>query len=85
MIILLNFLVLTCESDSCIFQFLNELNLTYQRLTNFTRHSTHSNSIGALGQVFIMSHSYQIYFGFPGSDLNLDCRLRDHATHTQRH
>jgi hypothetical protein len=31
----LNFLVLTCESDSCILQFLNELNLTYQRLTHF--------------------------------------------------
>ena len=25
-----------------------------------------------------MSHSYQTYFGFPGSDLNLDCGLRDH-------
>ena len=29
------FLVLTCESDSCILQFLNKLNLTYQRLTDF--------------------------------------------------
>jgi hypothetical protein len=26
-----------------------------------------------------MSHSYQTYFGFPESDLNLDCRLRDHV------
>ena len=26
-----------------------------------------------LGQVSIVSHSYQTYFGFPGSDLNLDC------------
>ena len=42
------------------------------------RHSTQSNSVGALGQVFIVSHSYQTYFGFPGSDLNLDCGLRDH-------
>jgi len=25
-----------------------------------------------------VSHSYQTYFGFPGSDLNLDCGLRDH-------
>jgi hypothetical protein len=25
-----------------------------------------------------VSHSYQTYFGFPGSDLNLDCRCRDH-------
>ena len=25
-----------------------------------------------------MSHSYQIYFGFLGSNLNLDCGLRDH-------
>jgi len=24
-------------------------------------------------------HSYQTYFGFPGSDLNLDCGLRDHV------
>jgi len=28
-----------------------------------------------------VSHSYQIYFGFPGSDLNLDCGLRDHEVH----
>jgi hypothetical protein len=34
-IFFLNFLVLTCENDSCIFQFLNELNLTYRRLTGF--------------------------------------------------
>jgi hypothetical protein len=34
-ILLLNLLVLTCESDSCILQFLNELNLTYRRLTGF--------------------------------------------------
>ena len=26
-----------------------------------------------------MSHSYQTYFGFPGSDLNFDCGLRDHV------
>jgi len=26
-----------------------------------------------------VSHSYQTYFGFPGSDLNLDCGLRDHV------
>ena len=26
-----------------------------------------------------MSHSYQTYFGFPGSNLNLDCGLRDHV------
>jgi len=43
------------------------------------RHSTQSNSVGALGQVCIVSHSYQTYFGFPGSDLNLDCGLRDHV------
>jgi hypothetical protein len=29
------FLVLTCESDSCILQLLNKLNLTYRRLTGF--------------------------------------------------
>jgi hypothetical protein len=43
------------------------------------RHSTHFNSVGALGQVSIVSHSYQIYFSFPGSDLNLDCGLCDHV------
>ena len=26
-----------------------------------------------------MSHSYQTYFDFPRSDLNLDCGLRDHV------
>jgi hypothetical protein len=26
-----------------------------------------------------VSHSYQTYFGFPGSDRNLDCGLRDHV------
>jgi hypothetical protein len=26
-----------------------------------------------------VSHSYQTYFGFLGSDLNLDCGLRDHV------
>jgi hypothetical protein len=44
-ILLLNFLVLTCQSDSCILQFFNELNLTYQRLTSFMFHYTHSNSV----------------------------------------
>jgi len=34
-ILILNFSGLTCESDSCILQFLNELNLTYRRLTGF--------------------------------------------------
>ena len=34
-VILLNFSVLTCERASYIFLFLNELNLTYQRLTCF--------------------------------------------------
>jgi hypothetical protein len=32
-----------------------------------------------LEQVFIVSHSYQIYLSFPGLDLNLDCGLRDHV------
>jgi hypothetical protein len=27
----------------------------------------------------MVSHSYQTYFNFPGSDLNLDCGLRDHV------
>jgi hypothetical protein len=34
-IILLNLLVLTFERDSYIFMFLNDLNLTYRRLTGF--------------------------------------------------
>jgi hypothetical protein len=38
----------------------------------------HSNSVGTLCQVSIVSHSYQTYFGFPGPDLNFDCGLRDH-------
>jgi hypothetical protein len=29
------FLVLTCESDSCTLQFSNKLNLTYRRTTDF--------------------------------------------------
>jgi hypothetical protein len=37
----------------------------------------YSNSGGALGQVSIVSHSYQTYFGFSGLDLNLDYELRD--------
>jgi hypothetical protein len=41
----------------------------------------HSNSVGALGQVFIVSHSYQAFFGFPRSDLNFDCGLRDDEVH----
>jgi len=41
----------------------------------------HSNSVGALGQVFIVSHSNQNYFGFPGLDLNLDWGLCNHEVH----
>jgi hypothetical protein len=39
----------------------------------------HSNSVGSLGQDFIVSHSYQTYFGFLGANLNLDCGLCDHV------
>jgi len=39
----------------------------------------HSNSVGALEQISIVSHFYQIYFGFPWSDVNLDCGLRNHV------
>jgi hypothetical protein len=39
----------------------------------------HSNSVGALKQVSIVSHSYQTYFGCPRSDLNLHCGLRGHV------
>jgi hypothetical protein len=44
----------------------------------------YSNSVGALGQVSIVSHSYQTSFGFPGSDLNLDYGLRDHEVRVNR-
>jgi len=43
------------------------------------RHSTHSNSVGVLRQVSIVSHSYQTYFSFLGSDFNLDSGLHDHV------
>jgi len=39
----------------------------------------HPNSVGALGQVSIVSHSYHIYFDFPELDLNLDCGLYDYV------
>jgi hypothetical protein len=39
----------------------------------------HPNSVGALGQVSIVSHSYHIYFDFPELDLNLDCGLHDYV------
>jgi len=39
----------------------------------------HPNSVGALGQVSIVSHFYHIYFGFPELDLNLDCGLHDYV------
>ena len=38
----------------------------------------HPNNVGALRYVFIVSHSYKISFGFLGSDLNVNCGLRDH-------
>jgi len=28
-----------------------------------------------------VSHSYQVFFGFPRSDLNFDCGLRDDEVH----
>jgi hypothetical protein len=39
----------------------------------------HSNSVGALEQVFIVSRSYQTSFDFSGSDFNFDCGLCDHV------
>jgi hypothetical protein len=58
------FSVLMWESDSCILQFLNKLNLTYQRLTSFVASFYSINSVGALGQVSIVSHSYQTISAF---------------------
>ena len=50
---------LKCERDSFYFLFLNELNLSYQRLTSFVASfDFHSNSASALGYVFNVSHSY---------------------------
>jgi hypothetical protein len=37
----------------------------------------HSNSVGVLGEVSIVSHSYQTYFDFPESYLNLAYGLHD--------
>ena len=34
--------------------------------------------MGVLGQVFIVPHSYKIYFGFLGSDLSLDYEMCNH-------
>jgi len=78
-ILLLNFSVLTCESDSCIFQVLEWTEFDLSKI-NWLRDVLlfHSNNVGALGQVFIVSHSYQIYFDFRESNLNLDFGLRDH-------
>ena len=45
----------------------------------------HSNSVGTLGQVFIVSHFYQIYFVFSGSDLNLDCYQHHHHRRHHHH
>jgi hypothetical protein len=36
------------------------------------------NSVGILGHVYIVSHSYQTSFSFSRSNFNLDCGLYDH-------
>jgi len=36
------------------------------------------NSVGILGHVYIVSHSYQTSFSFSRSNFNLDCGLHDH-------
>jgi hypothetical protein len=68
------------NGDFCILRFLKKQNLAYQKI-NWLRSVIllHSNSVGVLGQVFIVSHSYQTFFGFPGLDLNIDCELHDHV------
>jgi hypothetical protein len=64
-----------CESDSCILQCLNELNLTYQRLIGFVAHSTSFHSAS-----FSLCHTPKTYVDFLRSDLNFYCGLYDHVT-----
>jgi hypothetical protein len=73
------FFSLMCKRDSCIFFVLEQTKSDLSKinwLLSVIR--LHSNSVGFLGQVFIMSHSYQTSFDFSGLDLNLDCGLCDH-------
>jgi hypothetical protein len=74
---LLNFLVLTCKRDFCIFLILERIESNLLKI-NWLRGviRLHSNNAGVLEQVFIVSHSYQTYFNFLGSDHNLNCELR---------
>jgi 4-amino-4-deoxy-L-arabinose transferase-like glycosyltransferase len=67
-----------CESDSCIFIVLERTKSDLLKI-NWLR-----GIILLIPIVLVpwaMSHSYHTYFGFPGSDLNLDCGLRDHEIH----
>jgi hypothetical protein len=61
-IILLNFSFLAFREDSCILWFVNELNLNVKWLRDFIRF--HSNSVGALRQVFIVSQSIKPILAF---------------------
>jgi hypothetical protein len=68
-----------CESDYCIFLVLERTEYNLLKINWLCGViQLHSNSVGALGQVFIVSHSYQTYFGFPESDFNLDYGLHGH-------
>jgi hypothetical protein len=61
-ILLLNFSVLTCKSDSCIFQFLKELNLTHQRLTGFVASFYFIPIVLVSCDRFLLGHTPIIYF-----------------------
>jgi len=70
----LNFSVLTCESDYYILQFLNKLNLTYQRLTSFVASFYFIPIVLVPWGKFLLCHTpITPFFGSLKSDLNLDC------------
>ena len=82
----MKFLVLTCESDSYILERaesdLSKLNWLCDVIL------LHSNSVGTLGQVFIVSHSYQTYFSFLELDLNqilISFHVKDDSILPQKH
>ena len=67
-------------SDSCSLQFLNEVNLTYQRLTGFVASFYFIPIVLVPWGRFPLCHTpIRSFFDFLGSDLNLDCGLHDHV------
>ena len=68
-----------CESDSCILQFLNELNLTYRRLSGFVASFYSFQQCWCLEVGFHCVTLLSDLFQLLGSDLDLDSGLRDHV------